>query len=154
MKVTLLMTWKHLKRDRHLMRYELQIKSKTFELTFTLLSLLMALLFSENEIFWRKKSWRNSYLFYLLELSVLATWVYSFCLQLLHVSKKYTEIIRRRDHADDESIPAYGIASGLQRSSVDGILTLGDTSDDKNSRELKTENSTGLANQKNHPNSN
>jgi hypothetical protein len=60
------------------MRYNLQIKSKTYELGFTLAVLLMALLFSENEIFWSKKSWRNSYVFQLLELCVLGVWFYAF----------------------------------------------------------------------------
>lgn len=114
-----------------MMRYELQIKSKTFEIGFTLVVLVMALVFSENEIFWGKKSWRNSCLFYLLEISVLGLWIYSLGLQLAHVFRKYVEIIRRRDHADDESIPTYGITSGIQRNSIDGILTLGEVQEDK-----------------------
>lgn len=132
----------------------MQVKSKNYELAFIIVALIMALLFSENEVFWGKKSWRNSYFFYLLEFCALGIWVYSFSLQIIHLLKKYLEIIRRRDHSDDETIPAYGITSGLQRNSIDGIITMsgilkekkievGDKSGQKMSQDTDEKNSEG-----------
>ena len=108
-----------------MMRYGFQIQSKTYELIFTALVLLSALLFSENEVFWGKKTWRNSYLFYLTEFCVLGIWLWAFVLQLRHLFKKYEEILRRKNNVEDDSIQTYGISSGLQ--SADGIMTLHET---------------------------
>jgi hypothetical protein len=90
------------------MRYELEVKSRTFELIFYILILAFPLLFSKSG-FIDNKSYQFNHLSYIVETCIIAVWLAAYYLKLRHLILKYFEILKRKDSLDRDVEDVYGI---------------------------------------------
>lgn len=129
-----------------MMRYSLEIRSKTLELTSYILFLILSVFFTKNEFFYRK-SFKYNMMFQILEVLTLVVWILAFFFRIRHLFLKYIEILRRRDSPDDETQDVYGTFAQFSKSSQNNILTLDkDPSSDGSSGELMKVENSGISN--------